>query len=186
MLEWISWGELLTLTLLALALGMDAFSLSLGLGFGGLSMKMTMAIAVLNGLFHIVMPVLGMAAGRFIGEFIGQMAVVAGGALLITFGLNMIYNSLFGLKESTFHLSRSRYGLFLFSLSVSLDSFSVGLSLGMFAIITWVAIFLFGLFSLLLTWLGLVLGGRFGEWMGPYSEAVGGLILFAFGLKFLF
>jgi putative Mn2+ efflux pump MntP len=185
-LEWITLGELITLTLLALALGMDAFSLSLGLGLSGLSLRRTMSIAVLTGFFHIIMPLFGMAGGRLIGEFVGHLAVVAGGALLIMFGLNMIYGSLFGMKASSFNLSRSRYGIMLFSISVSLDSFSVGLSLGMFAMTTWVAILLFGLFSLVLTWLGLILGRHFGHWMGRYSEAVGGLILFAFGLKFLF
>lgn len=186
MLEGITLGEGLTLTLLALALGLDAFSLSLGLGLGGLSQKKALFIAGLNGIFHILMPVLGMAAGRLIGEAVGHWAILGGGALLIIFGLNMIYGSLFGMGEATARMGRSAYGLVLFSLSVSLDSFSVGLSLGMFAMTTWLAIMLFGLFSLLLTWLGLNVGRSVGRWVGPYSEAVGGVILFAFGLKFLF
>lgn len=186
MLDGFTLGEGLTFTLLAFALGLDAFSLSLGLGMGGLSKRKTLFIAGLNGLFHICMPLLGMAAGRVIGELVGHWAVVGGGALLALFGLNMIYGSLFGMGEASAKRSRTAYGLVLFSLSVSLDSFSVGLSLGMFALTTWLAILLFGLFSLLLTWLGLNVGKSVGRWIGPYSEAVGGAILFAFGLKFLF
>jgi putative Mn2+ efflux pump MntP len=77
------------------------------------------------------------------------------------------------------------FGLIIFALSVSLDSFSVGLSLGIFGARTAVAIFLFGFFSMVLTWAGLLLGRKVQTWLGSYGEALGGGILLAFGLKLL-
>lgn len=47
-------------------------------------------------------------------------------------------------------------------------------------------IFLFGLFSMGLTWMGLIVGRRVQQWLGAYSEALGGSILLAFGFKLLF
>jgi manganese efflux pump family protein len=38
---------------------------------------------------------------------------------------------------------------------------------------------------MLLTWLGLLLGRRVQGWLGSYSEALGGSILLAFGIKLL-
>lgn len=49
-----------------------------------------------------------------------------------------------------------------------------------------VTILLFGLFSMVLTWVGLFVGRHFQQWLGSYSEALGGSILLAFGLKLLF
>lgn len=68
---------------------------------------------------------------------------------------------------------------------MSLDSFSVGLSLGIFGARTFLTIIVFGVVSMLLTWLGLLLGRRVQGWLGSYSEALGGSILLAFGIKLL-
>ena len=62
---------------------------------------------------------------------------------------------------------------------MSLDSFSVGLSLGIFGARTFLTIIVFGVVSMLLTWLGLLLGRRVQGWLGSYSEALGGSILLA-------
>lgn len=69
---------------------------------------------------------------------------------------------------------------------MSLDSFSVGLSLGIYGARTLLTILLFGFVSMILTWTGLMLGRHFQQWLGAYSEALGGSILFVFGLKLLF
>jgi putative Mn2+ efflux pump MntP len=39
--------------------------------------------------------------------------------------------------------------------------------------------------SMLLTWLGLMMGRKVQKWIGSYSEALGGCILLAFGMKIL-
>ncbi|MFE4764851.1 manganese efflux pump, partial [Bacillus mycoides] len=41
------------------------------------------------------------------------------------------------------------------------------------------------LFSMMLTWLGLLVGKQVQSWLGTYSEALGGIILIVFGLKLL-
>lgn len=176
-------GEVITLAIMALALGMDAFSLGLGMGMIRLRLKQVFYIGITIGVFHVIMPLLGMVLGRFISTHFSGIATFIGGALLLILGLQMVFAS-FKSSQSTL-VTPVGFGLILFALSVSLDSFSVGLSLGIFGARTAVAIFLFGFFSMILTWAGLLLGRKVQTWLGSYGEALGGSILFAFGLKLL-
>jgi manganese efflux pump family protein len=176
-------GEIVALSMMAFALGMDAFSVALGMGLLRLRLKQIFYIGVMIGLFHILMPLFGMAVGRFLSRQFGSIASYIGGALLLILGIQMIVASF--KKESDTLISPRGMRLIFFALSVSLDSFSVGLSLGIFGARTMLTILLFGFFSMMLTWGGLMLGRHFQQWLGAYSEALGGSILLAFGLKLL-
>jgi manganese efflux pump family protein len=176
-------GEMITLVIMAMALGMDAFSVGLGMGLIRLHLRQILYIGVIIGFFHIWMPLLGMIIGRVLSNKLGAIASYAGGVLLIALGLQMVISS-FRREEETF-IKPVGFGLILFALSVSLDSFSVGLSLGIFGARTVLAIAIFGFVSMMLTWLGLILGRRVQGWLGNYSEALGGSILLAFGVKLL-
>ncbi len=176
-------GELMTLMLMAFALGMDAFSIGIGMGMFQLRLKQILYIGLTVGVFHVWMPLLGMITGKFLSEKFGAFAAYAGGILLIVLGIQMFMSSF--KKEETTLISPVGFGLFLFALSVSLDSFSVGLTLGIFGARTAVAIVCFGIAATLLTWIGLLIGRKFQGVLGLYSEALGGSILFAFGIKLL-
>jgi putative Mn2+ efflux pump MntP len=77
-------------------------------------------------------------------------------------------------------------GLILFAISVSLDSFSAGLSFGMLGAKTALTVLMIGLVSMVLSWLGLVMGSRFKQYIGSYGELLGGFILIGFGIKLIF
>ncbi|MGE6754849.1 manganese efflux pump MntP family protein [Rossellomorea sp. NPDC071047] len=176
-------GELITLMLMAFALGMDAFSIGIGMGMFQLRLKQIFYIGLVVGIFHVLMPMLGMMTGKFLSETFGAFAGYAGGLLLIVLGIQMFMSSF--KEEETTLISPVGFGLLLFALSVSLDSFSVGLTLGIFGARTAVALFCFGIAATVLTWAGLLLGRKFQGVIGTYSEALGGSILFAFGIKLL-
>jgi manganese efflux pump family protein len=176
-------GEVLALMLMALALGMDSFSIGLGMGMFKLRLRQIFIIGITVGIFHIWMPLLGMIAGRFLSDQFGTFATYAGGILLLVLGIQMFISGIRGEEETM--LAPVGLGLLLFSLSVSLDSFSVGLSLGIYGARTMVAILLFGICATILTWLGLVLGRKVQAFVGKYSEFLGGSILIAFGIKLL-
>ncbi|MBN8433567.1 manganese efflux pump MntP [Priestia flexa] len=177
-------SELITLVIMAFALGMDAFSVGLGMGLVRLRFRQIFYIGVIIGLFHIWMPLLGMFIGKLLSDKLGMLATYGGGVLLLILGIQMIYSS-FKRDEEPF-IKPVGWGLIIFALSVSLDSFSVGLSLGIFGARTFLTIMIFGVVSMLLTWLGLLFGRRVQGWLGSYSEALGGSILLAFGIKLLF
>jgi manganese efflux pump family protein len=130
------------------------------------------------------MPLVGMGIGRFLSDQFGTIATYLGGILLLILGIQMIMSSF--KDEDSRMLTPEGAGLYIFALGVSLDSFSVGLSLGIYGARTFVTILMFGVVSMILTWAGLLLGRRVQGWFGSYSEALGGSILFAFGIKLLF
>jgi manganese efflux pump family protein len=177
-------GEIFTLGIMAFALGMDAFSVGLGMGMIRLRLKQIFKIGIMIGLFHVWMPLLGMIAGRYLSDQFGTIAGYAGGMLLFTLGAQMIWSS-FKNDEKGRLITPVGYGLLVFALSVSLDSFSVGLTLGIYKAKTVTVLFCFGIVATILTWAGLLLGRKVQGWLGTYSEALGGSILLGFGLKLL-
>ncbi|MDM5340810.1 manganese efflux pump MntP family protein [Fictibacillus enclensis] len=177
-------GEWLTLWVMSFALGMDAFSIGLGMGMLRLRMKQIIKIGVVIGLFHMGMPLGGLMLGKQISSHFGGIAAIIGGCLLLLLGFQMIRSSF--KPENEPFVTPVGFGLLLFALSASLDSFSVGLSLGIYGAKIVLTIFMFGLMSMLLTWCGLMMGRKVQNWLGSYSEALGGLILLAFGIKLLF
>jgi manganese efflux pump family protein len=177
-------GEFMTLLLMAIALGMDAFSVGLGMGMIKLRLRQIFYIGVTIGIFHIVMPLGGMVIGKVLSQEFGSIATLIGGLLLVMRGLQMMFSS-FKNEEGPM-ISPVGAGLFIFALSVSLDSFSVGLSLGIYGARTMLTILLFGAVSMLLTWMGLIFGRKLQGWLGSYSEALGGSIVLGFGIKLLF
>lgn len=177
-------SEFITLSIMAFAVGMDAFSVGLGMGMVPLRLKQIFKIGLTVGLFHIWMPLLGMLTGKLLSEKLGMLATYGGGLLLIAIGFQMFLSSFKEDESSSFR--PVGFGIFMFALSVSLDSFSLGLTLGIFGAKTLSAILLFGIFSTCLTWAGLLLGKKVKGILGKYSEALGGSILLFFGVKLLF
>jgi manganese efflux pump family protein len=177
-------GELLTLILMAFALGMDAFSVGLGMGMFNLRLRQIFKIGITIGIFHVWMPLLGMIAGKFLSNQFGTIATYIGGGLLLVLGVQMIWSSF--KKEDSSVITPVGFGLMVFAFSVSLDSFSVGLTLGIYQAKTVLVLVCFGVAATLLTWMGLLIGRKVQHWLGGYSELLGGSILLAFGLKLLF
>jgi manganese efflux pump family protein len=176
--------ELVTLIVMACALSADAFSVALGMGLIRLRLRQMFAMGIAIGLFHMIMPLMGILLGGYLSDKLGHITMLIGSILLIGLGLHMIF-SMFG-KEEERRLAPVGVGLWVFSISVSMDSFSIGLSLGMTGAQVWLAILLFGTISMLLTWFGLFIGRYAGKVIGVYGELLGGCILVAFGIKLLF
>ena len=180
----IQWGQVMTLSMIAIALGMDAFSLGIGLGMKRLSMWQMTSLSLSVGLFHVVMPLLGMGIGHFLSSVMKDIAVMMGGVMLCLLGLNMLYQVIKGDDSENIHV-QSIWQTLVLSLSVSMDSLSAGLSLGLFATDMMLAILLFGLAGLIMAGMGLMLGRIVGGWIGRYGEVIGGFILLFLGGKFL-
>ncbi|MBU8905873.1 manganese efflux pump MntP [Desertibacillus haloalkaliphilus] len=176
-------AEMITLLIMALALGMDAFSIALGMGMIGLRNRQIFKIGVTIGAFHVIMPLLGILAGRLISNYFGMITTVIGGGLLLIIGLQMILSSF--QKDEDPMMRPVGVGLMVFAISVSLDSFSAGLSLGILGAKTLLTVAAFGIVSMFLSWIGLYMGKRFQQWIGSYGELLGGFILVGFGLKLL-
>ncbi|MFC7678614.1 manganese efflux pump MntP family protein [Paenibacillus sp. GCM10028914] len=178
-------GQLATILIMAVALGLDAFSLGIGVGMRGIRLRHILMISLLIAFFHMIMPLIGLVAGRYVGALLGQVTGFAAGGLLVLLGGHMIWNS-FRKEEGGFVNPTTLLGMLLFSLSVSIDSFSVGVSLGMFVKDMLPIVISFGVIGGLMSILGLTIGRQAASKLGEYGEMLGGVILLAFGLMFIF
>lgn len=171
------------LIMMGLALGMDAFSISLGMGMYSIRARRMFWIGLVVGLFHVLMPLVGILVGEHLSTAFGEIAKVLGGAILLILGVRMIYVGIF--KQDEPLMSPTGIGLFFFAFSVSLDSFSAALSLGIIGLNRIAVISIFGLCATLLTWAGFLIGRKFQGMLGGVSEVMGGGILFAVGLHMI-
>lgn len=182
------WGQIVTIAIMAIALGMDAFSLGVGIGMRGIRLLHVLQMGLLVAFFHVLMPLLGLVAGNYVGHLLGRVAGIAAGGLLVALGCHMVLGS-FRAGESNEMRGvdhRTLWGMLLISLSVSIDSFSVGLSLGVFVSHVLLTVLAFGACGGIMSVTGLLLGRRVSRGLGEYGEALGGAILLGFGLLFIF
>lgn len=173
-------GQIITISILAIALGMDAFSLGLALGMQKFSLPRMIYVSGLVGIFHLCLPLFGMWIGSYLSFTMKGLATVIGGGMLLFLGCKMIWQE----QEEIFR-KYTLAQILLLTISVSVDSLSAGLSLGIFATDPWLTIGLFGSAGTILTAMGLSIGRYAGNWLGKYGETVGGIILIILGVKFI-
>ncbi|MHA6250670.1 manganese efflux pump MntP [Oceanobacillus sp. CAU 1775] len=177
-------SEITVLIFMAIALGMDAFSVCLGIGMQKLRLKRILWISFVIGSFHIVMPLLGILLGKMIAAPLESYAQLIGGVILFFIGAQMFFGAF--KQEKNLLLPPIGFGLFLLALTVSMDSFTVGFGLGVSGFRVILTLFLFGLFSMILSCIALWVGRKVQGFLGRYSELLGGSILCGFGIHILF
>src|SRR5699024_4171811 len=102
---------------------------------------------------------IGILLGQFITVKIGQFAIIASSILLLLVGFHMFFSSF--TSHTNERAPLTIITMISLAFVVSIDSFSVGLSLGMLGRVTLVTtLLLFGLISLSMTMLGRLLGRK--------------------------
>jgi len=178
-------GQIVSLLLMAAALGTDAMSLAIGIGLRGISRREGIRVSLVIGLFHIIMPLIGTAAGGYFSRLAGGTAQIVGAAIVAYIGIRMVWGC-FTQESARNQMTPWKLtgaSLLLLALSVSIDALSVGLGLGAFNYNIYLTSALFGLFGAGLTAAGLFLGRKMGSLVGKYGELVGGGVLIILALK---
>ena len=176
--------EIVTIFLLAFAVSMDAFSFAIGIGEERMSLnKRLVFIGAIGGL-HLFMPLAGMMIGNYLSTMFEMLVHYISGGVLIVIGVQMCMNQLKENKQLKSY--RSNTTLFILAFLISLDSFSVSTSIGMFHIHILPTLVIFGMTTILLTSLGLWVGGKMKTALGKYGELFGGAILIFLGLRIFF
>lgn len=80
-------------------------------------------------------------------------------------------------KKETIKNILTIWEILLFGLAVSIDSFSLGISLNVISNNYILCSVIFSLFSFMFTYLGLVLGARINNLVGKASTIIGGSVL---------
>ena len=169
--------------LMAVSLSMDAFSLALVYGTLGMSKKYKIFLSIIVGMYHFVMPLLGMFLGEIILSLFNFNYDILVFLILTFIGVEMVVNS-FKSEDEVSSLKVS--DLFLFGLAVSIDSFTLGITLPSLNVSKVISPFIFALVSCLFTFIGLSIGNKIQKLLGKVATIIGGVILILIGVFFLF
>ena len=179
--------DIVTIVVIAVALAMDAFAVSIasGAAYKQLQVRHTLRIALFFGGFQAFMPLIGALAGLSFREYIADYDHWIAFVILAAVGGKMIYES-FKITEAEKNYSPSNI-LVLLALSVatSIDALAIGITLSLVASSIVTAVIVIGLVTFLLSYIGVILGKKFGHIFENKIEAVGGLVLIALGVKIL-
>lgn len=173
-----------SLLFMAIALGLDGFSVSLSIGLHQIRLKRVALIGLIIGLFHFLLPFIGMIIGNFISLKLEHITSFIASMILVLIGSYMVFSAL----QKKSKLSFNPYSIQMLSIAllVSIDSFPVGLSIGLSGIQSVMVIFFIGFIAMIFSWTGMLIGKKTNKLFGMYSEILGGVILFMVGLNGLF
>lgn len=174
--------SIIMVIIIAISLSMDAFSLSLAYGTLNLEKKYINILSIIVGIYHFVMPLLGMLVGNSILKIIPISTNIIVFLVLLLIGIEMIIESF--KQDKTVSLMKISE-LLIFGLAVSLDSFSVGLGMSVIYKNPLVSSVIFSISAFLFTYIGLYLGKTINKLIGKVSTLIGGFILIIIGILYL-
>ena len=164
---------------IGIGLSMDAFSISLSLGTTNPNNKSIIKTSITVGIFHFFMPILGYIIGLYFNTKINNTNILTSIIFLVL--SYEIYRNRNEEETSILNI----INILLISLSVSLDSFSVGIALGLNNELIYIASTIFSLTSLTFTYLGLILGKKINSKYKNISTYIGIILLLIVALKYL-
>jgi putative Mn2+ efflux pump MntP len=174
----------LRVVILAVSLALDVFAVSVGVGIRGVARPAMVRIGLSFASAEVGMNLIGAAIGNVAGKAIGGVAAYIGFAALIGVGAFMIIEAVRGNDEtSKLDLSRGS-GLFLASLSISLDSLGIGFTIVYIGVPVALTLGAIALASVTATFLGLTFGKRFGAAVGASAGLLAGIVLILTGIAF--
>lgn len=173
--------DILIILIIALSLSLDAFSLSLSYGLANISNKNILKESICVGIFHFIMPLIGLYFGKLILSYIeiNPKYLLALIFLLIVIGIIKTFN------ETEEEIDLTLTGVILFALAVSIDSFTIGISLNVLTDKVFLGAIIFGIASFIFTFLGFKLGKYISIKVGKISKLMSAIILLSFGFYFL-
>ena len=171
--------SILIVILIAVSLSMDAFSLSLI--YGTKNINNIKLLSIIVGIFHFLMPILGMIVGKKIIHLLPIKPNTLVFIVLFLIGFEMIIETFKIEKE---YNSLNLIEMFTFSFAVSIDSFSLGLSLETIYNPI-ISSLIFMLSSMIFTYIGLKLGKYVNKKVGSISTIFGGITLIIIGIVYL-
>lgn len=180
--------SILTIILLAIGLAMDCFAVSVckGLtsphGYVPRYIK-PMLMALLFGVFHASMPLIGYFAGSFFASFFERFAPWIALALLGFIGGKMIYDALKDEDDEAHLADFSFLGLLSLAFATSMDTLATGVIFIPHPQMLWLAVAIIALTCFVFSMAGFILGHIVGARLRINVNILGGLILILIGIK---
>ncbi len=180
--------SIITIILLAIGLAMDCFAVSVckGLtsphGYVPRYIK-PMLMALLFGVFHASMPLIGYFAGSFFASFFERFAPWIALALLGFIGGKMIYDALKDEDDEAHLADFSFLGLLSLAFATSMDTLATGVIFIPHPQVLWLAVAIIALTCFVFSMAGFILGHIVGARLRINVNILGGVILILIGIK---
>lgn len=161
---------------------MDAFALALSYGIKNIKLKNVIITAITVGLFHFFMPLLGNYVGVSLFEYTIIKPKYVLFAVFLILSIDMFTHFF---EENPKIRPLNIIGTIIFAISVSFDSFSVGIGINYIYDNIIMTVLSFCIISGIFTVLGFWLGKKINKRIGKYSFLLGSLTLFLYSLVVL-
>ncbi len=182
--------QLYELFLIAIGLSMDAFAVAVcrGLSMKRLNYRHAAIIAGFFGVFQGGMPLLGWMLGRRFEEYVTRFDHWIAFGLLTFIGGKMLLEALRRKQEEkTSHDGQLPIKeLLSLSIATSIDALAVGITFAFLRVSILPSITFIGCITFILSFLGAILGSRFGLRYKNKAKAAGGIVLILMGGRILF
>lgn len=179
--------NIFSVVLISLGLAMDAFAVSLTMGMkinnSGERNKVAIKCGLFFGVFQGIMPFIGWALGKNFTRYISLIDHWIAFIVLAIIGINMIVEA-FKKEEDKETANNNKQFLFL-AIATSIDALAVGVSLAFLNVNILVPVFIIGLITCILSFIGVFLGRKFGDILKNKAAIIGGIILIIIGTKIL-
>lgn len=175
-----SWIDII---LMAIGLAMDCCAVSAVQGLNQHAWHpRALLMALIFGLFHMGMPIIGYGAGQLFVDFVRTYAPWIALALLGFLGCKMIWESIHEHEEEK-HANWKVSNLLLLAIATSIDVLSTGLIFVPYSLQTLIpAVLAIGSITALFSLGGYLVGVYVGK-MKLNMEIIGGLVLIGLGIK---
>jgi putative Mn2+ efflux pump MntP len=171
---------------LAFALAMDTFAASIAEGCAVRpTPRRALLLATVFGAAQALMPLIGLALGTAAGPLIADIDHWIAFALLAVIGTRMVLG---GIRSNAGAAARKLLDgrmLAVVAFATSIDAAAAGMTLPLFDVAPLVACLVIGGVTFVLSFAGVMAGGRIGARLGGHAEAAGGLVLIVLGMQIL-
>jgi len=165
--------SLLLIIMIGISLSLDAFSLSISYGLMNIEHKKIIFQSIIVGLFHFFMPIIG----KIFGKLIVSITNVDMKYLVVIIFSFIIISILKNIKEKETKYHLNMVGMFFFGLAVSIDSFSIGISLNYISNSLLLGPIIFMCLSGFITYTGFRIGKYISDRVGYISKVISAILL---------
>ena len=178
---------ILSIFLIAVGLSMDVFAVSISSGIVIKNIRLggALKIALMFGLFHVIMLMVGWLSGIGFKDYIQELDHLIGFGLLFIIGCKIVYEGLKTEKKKKQSNPANTWVLIILSIATSIDALVVGLSFALLDLLIVTTAIIIGGMVVVLSLAGVYIGNKIGHFFESKIEVAGGIILIGIGLKFL-
>ncbi len=181
--------EPVSLFMIAVGLSMDAFAVACVNGLCTVQEKYRYALKVglYFGFFQGLMTLIGYLSASYVKSYFASIDNWVAFGLLAGIGVHMIWQASHQ-KEISCDVRNvdSNRALLTFSIATSIDALAVGISLAILEVNISIVSSVIAITTFTLSFIGVVIGKRFGYFLGNKTDYIGGFVLILIGLKILF